>query len=258
MQRCHELIFSDASELSTGPYSSMKMKSRAQQNRKRVRSHLEPALVGIGCILGARGRPDIASVVGEIAVEQGRIPLNNDGLRSIERGENGGPMFGRTISDEPTSETDTPNDEHESDRAENLSNHLPTASLDVELVKDKALLKSILKARRGSGDSKSAVLASLPELLNVRRSEASEDPLGQRDSLWNARSPSQSSPIVSNGGRVSALGSGNVLDDFLQDYPPDIQRSLLQSHYCRTEVRRYCPCLHITHYFRSIHRYSSC
>ncbi|KLO10668.1 hypothetical protein SCHPADRAFT_856337 [Schizopora paradoxa] len=237
MQRCHELIFSDASELSTGPYSSMKIKSRSQQNRKRVRSHLEPALVGIGCILGARGRPDIASVVGEIAVEQGRIPLNNDSQRSIERAENGGPMFGRTISDEPASETDTPNDDHEVDRSDSPSSHLPTASLDVELVKDKDLLKSILKSRRGSGDSKSAILASLPELLNVRRSEASEDPLGQRDSIFNARSPSQSSPIVSNVGRVSTTGSGNVLDDFLQEYPPDIQRSLLQSHYCRSEVQ---------------------
>ncbi len=155
MQRCHELIFSDASELSTGPYSSMKIKSRAEQSRKRVRAHLEPALVGIGCILGARGRPDIVSIVGEIAVEQGRIPLNNDGLRSIERGENGGPVFGRTVSDEPASELDTPNDEPDPDRTENASNHLPTASLDVELVKDKDLLKSILKARRGSGDSKS-------------------------------------------------------------------------------------------------------
>ena len=83
--RCHEIIFEDTPGLVSGPYATIKVKSRKLARRKRVKHHVEPTLVGIGCVLaGAPGMPKLTEIMGHAALEQGRAEDTEQHYRSLE------------------------------------------------------------------------------------------------------------------------------------------------------------------------------
>ena len=85
LHRCHEIIFEDSPGLVSGPYSSMKVRSRKHIHRNRVKHHVEPALVGMSCLLaGVPGLPQVAKVVGRVAIEQGREEDVENNIRSLD------------------------------------------------------------------------------------------------------------------------------------------------------------------------------
>ena len=233
LQRCHEIIFDDASEVSPGPYSSLKAKSRALLRRRRVKHHVLPALVGIACMLSGPAQPAVSLTIGPVAIEQGRVPENNDDLRSVE-----------SLEDDVTMTVNPIDDQLEDEPAsgmlddEQMDSNIDTQSLEAEddIIKDHNLFKSIMKTRRRSLEAE--LRASLPTLTTLRSETIPSNPR-QRMNRSPSKSPSHSTPVLQLSRRSTTLGSGNVIDTFLQDYPIQTQKALLQGHYCRTEVCGY-------------------
>jgi hypothetical protein len=71
--------------------------------------------------------------------------------------------------------------------------------------------------------------------LSIRRSRASEDPLGQLDAELPTPAPHQSSPSL---GKPSPSAAASTPDILLQKYDLLAQTQLLRGHYCHSEVRQ--------------------
>ncbi len=109
LHKCHEIIFADPPEPSASPYKSLptsptvsavalpsprgphypngrdrQSRMRATSNfaarlARRVNPHMGPAVVGMGIVLaGTPGMPELAQVTGQVALSQGRAPLDDD------------------------------------------------------------------------------------------------------------------------------------------------------------------------------------
>ena len=227
LHRCHEIIFEDAPGLVSGPYANMKVVANRLISRRRIKHIVQPTIVGIACVLaGVPAMPRLTEEIGAVAVEQGRADTGAN-LRSLDTGDDSlRPVIFRASQDTTNGKDDEDQDEKdESSSEEPNGDHAPVISRTTSQSQ---------KLREAAQTT-----PTLPSLDGIRRSEATDDPFGQRDSSSPPIQPSRSSPVIPMSKRAPSTGSGNLVDNILQQYDNTTQRQLLRSHYCRSEVSRW-------------------
>ena len=172
--------------------------------------------------------PQLVNFTGQVVIEQGRADEEGDNLRGVE--PNADELIPNTSEsmvssshssddqdgvDSPLSSEDTPSSGPPS-RIENVQKH-----------------RSLTRRRTVAG---AQTVPALPlHLRTIRRSRASEDPLGQLDVELNAV-PYQSSPSLPSSLTPLRSTASNPADTFLEQYDQQSQSQLLRSHYCLSEV----------------------
>ncbi|KAF9069597.1 kinase-like domain-containing protein [Rhodocollybia butyracea] len=205
LHKCHEIIFGDL-PTPVIPYPSITVPFRSLFPRKKIKAHMEPAIVGIGMVLaGSPGMPRLTDIMGQVSVEQGRV--EDSEIKSIESED----------SDEdgisPIPSPPSPDDSEDQEEPSTL-----------------------LARRRGPAQT----VPALPlHLHGLRRSRHSQDPLGQLDAeqlTQRMQTESyQSSPSISSA-RATPFRTNHV-DALLANYDLASQVHLLKGHYCRSEVQ---------------------
>ncbi|KIL69763.1 hypothetical protein M378DRAFT_69366 [Amanita muscaria Koide BX008] len=226
LHKCHEIIFGDLPSPGASPYSTLGLPFHARLTRKKIKSHAEPTLVGLGLVLaGAPGMPLLTEIVGEVAVEQGRADDDGSDLRSLERDDS---VMSTHSTEENENEENQDVDDHDSQKSqEDIPNSIP--SIVVERSEP-----SVLKRRRTIGAAQTVPALPL-HLRSTRRLRASEDPFGQCDDVQTT-SPFQSSPSIASG-RIPPSSAGIFTDLLLEKYDLPCQSQMLRSHYFRSEVQ---------------------
>ncbi|KAF8350695.1 kinase-like protein [Amanita rubescens] len=192
LHKCHEIIFGDLPSSAVSPYSTIK-------------PHPEPALIGLGMVLaGAPGMPVLTEIMGEVAIEQGRIDEDGNNLRSLEQDDE---VAGALISEPEANEETREGDDQDTG--------------------------TVIRRRTISA---AQTVPALPlHLRLVRKSRASEDPLGQSDSE-QVSTLFQSSPSIATRMPLRSAAISQA-DSLLEKYDLASQMQLLRSHYCRSEVQ---------------------
>jgi len=168
-------------------------------------------------LVGVPALPLLTSIVGEVAIEQGRI--DDDAVeRSLETKED--------------------------DIVHGVSPVAPGPSLahGTEETPARPGKEKRTLPRRNTVLAAQTSPALALHLHDLKRSRMSEDPLGQMDSE-QVSTPFQSSPLLASpSGRPSPrfTNSQAMSDVLLRSYDPSSQMHMLQSHYCRSEA-----CLHL-------------
>jgi phosphatidylinositol 4-kinase B len=225
LHKCHEIIFGDLPSVMPAPYSSISLPSQSRLLRKRVKHNIEPALVGIGMVLaGVPAMPIMTHIMGDVAVEQGRLEDSGSNIKSLQDTEDDvalspsrnmslASLHGEDLEDDPSRE---------------LQSDFPRS--------ETALAGPNSEDELHAGKSPAAQTApALPlHLRGIRQSRLSEDPLGQLDSE-QMKSPYQSTPAVSSA-RPPRPSLTQTADVLLQSYDAFSQSYLLRSQYCRSEV----------------------
>lgn len=230
LHKCHEIIFRDlpATPISA-PYSAitLSLPFHSRFTRRKVKNHLEPAFVGIGMVLTSFAMPLLTEIMGEVAIEQGRVEDDPKDLRSIDTGEEdiASPTITTTSH---VSEADS-GEEHDELEPE-------TPAPDLVLPKSNITSTPIPVTLRSTTPAAQTAPALPLHLRNIRRSRLSEDPLGQLDEP--IQSPYQSSPSIASYSRPPPRSASlNLADVILRTYDQPSQIYLLRSHYCRSEVQ---------------------
>ncbi|RPD80177.1 kinase-like protein [Lentinus tigrinus ALCF2SS1-7] len=234
LHECHEIIFGD---LPSAPYSSLSLPALFGPSRKKVKAHVQPALVGIGMVLaGVPGMSELTQVMGPVAVEQGRVDEEGQDIKSIERSEDDGTMV-RSIS---AGSSVDPDDDADSVGSPALNEEQTTKRAPEQDHPPRPL--SSVSGRMSRRQTIAAQTSpALPlHLRDIRTSRLSEDPFGQEDSpparAATIASPFQSTPSFASRHpyRPNSLPTADLL---LQKYDFASQMYLLRSHYCRSEVQ---------------------
>lgn len=229
LHQCHEIIFGDLPSPTTAPYASLNLPSQSRFTRRKVKPNAEPAVVGIGLVLaGAPGMPLLTENMGRVAIEQGRAEEGNH-YRSVESQDDDivrGLHLNQTIED---STGDDDQDEVESPTTDESHHIIP----DFHATRT-STRPGVLARRRTVGAAQTVPALPL-HLRTIRRSRASEDPLGQLDSELTP-TPYLSSPSISSARTAPRSVALNFADALLERYDKDSQAQLLRSHYCRSEV----------------------
>lgn len=229
LHQCHEIIFGDLPSPITAPYAFLNLPSQSRFARRKVKPNAEPAVVGIGLVLaGALGMPLLTENMGRVAIEQGRVEEGNH-YRSVESQDDDivrGLHPNRTIED---STGDDDQDEVESPTTDESHHIIP------DLHATRTSTRPGVLARRQTVGAAQTVPALPLHLRTIRRSRASEDPLGQLDSELTP-TPYLSSPSISSARTTPRSAALNLADALLEKYDKESQAQLLRSHYCRSEV----------------------
>lgn len=230
LHKCHEIIFGDLPPQVT-PYSTMSIPFRSRFTRKKVKPHMEPAIIGIGMVLaGTPAMPWLTDIMGQVAIEQGRAEDSEmSEFRSIEQSEEEmATGVGQIAS--PDSADDEP---------ENPTDDSPPSPDSISSE------PSLLSRRRAMGPAQTVPALPL-HLRGLRRSRHSEDPLGQLDAEHSETvTPYQSSPSISSARAPLRTASYNHADALLQTYDIPSQIHLLKGHYCRSEVSHCTSCMYV-------------
>ncbi|KAJ7285818.1 kinase-like protein [Mycena rebaudengoi] len=198
LHKCHEIIFADLPPPAPTPYVSLNLA---------VKPHFEPAVIGISMVLaGAPAMPQLTDIMGEVAVEQGRVEEEGAAFKSVETADEpvaSGPFRGQVSSPELV---------------------LPNGMSSTRMQPSR---RTVLAAQTAP---------ALPlHFHGVPRSRQSEDPLGQLDG--ENVTPYQSTPSISSARLPPRTASLNVADVLLANYDVPAQVHLLRSQYCRSEVQ---------------------
>jgi phosphatidylinositol 4-kinase B len=216
LTQCHEIIFGDLPTPASSPYATLQIPFHSRFARKKVRPFFQPALVGLAMVLaGAPGLPQLTPIMGQVAVEQGRVIEDGPEISGLER----------ELSQEPVAISNTANDDDDDD-----AQLLPDSPREEEPDLDASTPN--LSQRKPVGPSQTA--PALPAHL-VSKPRLSYDPFGQEDPQ-PTNSPSHSTPTLlpNRKHRPNTLSQGETL---LQQYDQQSQMHLLRSHFCRSEVR---------------------
>ena len=251
LHKCHEIIFGDLPPPATLPYAFLNLPFQSRFTRKKVRAHVEPALVGLGVVLaGAPGMPTLTQIMGEVAVEQGRA---QDGGQEAPRPANPDDDVARGVANVPSVDAtdDDDDDDDDNDLEEESPAGVPTTAFSEENTVHQLRAMSDLSAfghnrpkagssgrRRTIGGAKTSPALPL-HMRTAHKPRLSDDPLGQNDPPLPVRSvsPYQSTPSISSSPQQplhSSTSSGTDL--LLQKYDLQSQSHLLRSQYCRSEV----------------------
>lgn len=246
LHHCHEVIFEDSPGLVKGPYSTIKVQSRRLLHRRRIKPHIEPAIIGMSLVLaGSPGMPLITQVAGAMALEQGKVDEDGSGIRSFE------PLSDDRIVASPVKEAGVSFDDEDEDGEDDIkTNELPRAQPDntntldgsksSERENDRLLYEALTQSRKMQEAAQTTPTLSISD--SPRVSTSVDDPFGQLDDSPTSAYPSRSSPAISNTRRLRRSGSTSLVDAILQNYDIPTQRHLLQSHYCRAEVMIFFSC----------------
>lgn len=249
LNQCHEMIYADL-PASGAPYAILDMPTLPGFLRKKVRTKVQPALVGIGLVLaGAPGMPALVDIMGEVAVEQGRVDDRGDDLRSLENLD-GVVRPQHEHSSESLDEGKDEADADDSDSEIQGQGHAPDQSKPTRPSLRSTTQLSAARGRSKDGQpSRRQTIAAqtspaLPlHLRDPRKPRLSDDPFGQYDPPLPTQtaSPFQSTPTFSGSRNPRRGGSQNAADLLLHKYEPSAQRYLLRTHFCRSEVCYYLP-----------------
>ncbi|RDX56656.1 kinase-like protein [Lentinus brumalis] len=236
LHECHEIIFGD---LPSVPYSSLSVPALFRPSRKKVKAHVQPALVGIGMVwAGVPGMPELTQVMGPVAIEQGRLDDEGRDIKSIERfGED--EAMARFISADSTADS-SPDDDADSVGSPALNEEQISKTGSEQDSPPQPL--SVIQGRMSRRQTIAAQTSpALPlHLRDIRKPRLSEDPFGQEDSPPSrsaaTASPFQSTPSFASRHpyRPNSLPTADLL---LQKYDFASQMYLLRGHYCRSEVQ---------------------
>ncbi|TFK76426.1 kinase-like protein [Pluteus cervinus] len=221
LHRCHEIIFGDLPTPVSAPYSALNLAYHGRLFRRKIKPNVEPAILGIGLVLaGVPAMPELTSMMGEVALEQGRADVEGTNIRSVHTHEDRPtgqlPYDGQLASQEQVDQIDGDDDES----SPYLLNEIPHRA---ELI------------RRHTIDAARTVPALPLHLREIHRSRASQDPLGQLDAEQQP-SPYQSSPSIP----AAKSPNTNLWDSpekVLTRYDSGSQMHLLRSYYCRSELQ---------------------
>lgn len=242
LHECHELIFGDMPQ-SRAPYSSLSLPTQLGPLRTKVKPHLQPAVVGIGMVwAGSMAMPPLTQIMGEVAIEQGRV---DDEGRTIKSLENIDDAVVHNVSRGPSIDQQEQNDDSpDSESDDGIEPAPPTARAPGSKRPAPAHLRFL--AREGSvNQARRLTVAAqtspaLPLLKGIRPYRLSEDPFGQQDDgdemPTTATTPFQSTPTFSSNRRRTKTLSVHAAD-LVDKYDFSSQVHLLRSHYCRSEVR---------------------
>ncbi|KAG1756746.1 kinase-like protein [Suillus paluster] len=248
LRRCHEIIFGDLPTPVSSPYSGLDLPFQARFSRRKVKAHVEPALIGLGLMLaGTPAMPKLTEIMGEIALQQGRADEDGSDLKSVKTDVNDiASPSGKTAHNDSGNDDDDDDDasdgKNEDDHADARSSsdasspHSPTVSEK----------RTIATRRRTIVAAQTS--PALVHLQNMHRSRLSEDPLHQLHPSPPARiaSPYQSSPSIPTTQHPFRQYTQNFGDSLLQQYDLDSQAHLLRSHYYRSEVHFLLTLEHIS------------
>lgn len=236
LHRCHEIIFNDLPTPTSSPYPPFKLSAYSPFSRKKIRHHAEPAFVGIGVVLAATpGMPALADVTGQIALEQGRADDDGRELRSLQMIETD-IVPGIVLKAVDSTGMDDDVDEVDSPQMEESVPSSPSFSGQAD--NQEVVHQATPIIRRRTIAAAQTVPALPLHLRSIRRSRASEDPLGQLDSEIPPTAPHQSSPSLSAVKSPPRSAAPNTVDILLEKYDLYAQTQLLRGHYCHSEVRR--------------------
>ena len=229
LHQCHEIIFGDLPLPSTAPYATLSLPSQPRFPRTKVKHNVEPALVGIGLVLaGALGVPLLTETVGHIPIEQGRAEEGMN-IRSVESPDNE-----ITADRKSTRDFQDDDDDDEGDVDDNPDTDEMAPPAPVPHDATTRTRPPVLTRRRTVGAAQTVPALPL-HLRTIRRSRASDDPLGQLDTD-HVVVPYLSSPSISSARPAPRSATANPADALLETYDNQSQLQLLRSHYCRSEV----------------------
>lgn len=233
IHKCHDIVYGDPPETSTGPYSGLQVKPRSRFGRKRVKPYAIPALVGMGTILaGAPGMPALTPISGQVAIEQGRREEEHQLSGVVREIEEDGPRGSFTRTDSPVDDDDDAGYDSSTSRrsitASNTSKKL-----------------TIFTQSTSSVQTVTAQAARTSPSLPTHAPRLSDDPFGQNDpptppSTRSSLPPVQSTPSIglrSGPSRAGSLSYNMHQEALLKQYDTFSQSQLLRSHYCRGEVQ---------------------
>lgn len=226
LHKCHEIVFGDQLLPSTSPYSGFNLP--AYTRRRKVNHHAEPVFVGLGVLLaGTPAMPRLAEIVGQVAIEQGRVDEEGEPLRGFQSDTDDSPYC--------ASPTPSQNDEVFDNDASSSTEEEPSPPPPRKIVEPIGIKP--LGRRRTLG---AQTLPALPlHLQTIRKPRLSEsDPLGQSDAE-SAVMPYQSSPSIAYARTPLRTAAANRADVLLSNYDQQSQMHLLRGHYYLSEVRSF-------------------
>ena len=230
---CHELIFGELPPPAASAYPGLSRQFLPQFLRKKVKPRLHPAIIGVSLVFaGSPGLPALSRVMGEVAVEQGRIDRQGRDVRSLERYEDDLARGKAVSSYEPVIEDDEVDSPLELDDAKDagVPKHSPEPSAGVKPENGVAgrQQRKVNRAARTSPD------LTLPRKED-RLPRFSDDPLGQLDHIIPP-GVTQSVPSFPAGKRSHQPSYSNASEALLEKYDFGSQIHLLRCHFCRSEV----------------------
>lgn len=230
---CHELIFGEIPPPAVSAYPGLSRQFLPQFLRKKVKPRLYPAIIGVSMVFaGSPGLPALSRVMGDVAVEQGRIDRQGRDVKSLERYEDD-LARGKAVSTyEPViedDEIDSPLEFADAKDAE-VPEHSPKPSSGVNPENGIA----------GSQQRKvNRAVRTSPDLSFPRKEDRlprfSDDPLGQLDPITPSGA-TQSVPSFLAGKRSHQPSYSNASEALLKKYDFGSQIHLLRYHFCRSEV----------------------
>jgi hypothetical protein len=239
LHQCHEIIFGDLPPPASTPYSALHVPFQSRFTRRKVRHHAEPVVIGVGVVLaGVPGMPHLTGIMGEVAIEQGRIDDDGHEYKSLEMQDD---QIAHGISssqsslsaEEDEDDLDGPDEISQEETSGEKSQSPDRLSQDGE----NPPKMGVLVRRRTIGAAQTVPALPL-HLRSIRRPRLPEDPLGQLDSepSVHVTTPYQSSPSISSSGHPLRSATLDLADTLLQEYDMPSQIHLLRSQYCRAEV----------------------
>lgn len=219
LTQCHEIIFGDLPTPPSSPYSTLQVPFQSRFARRKVKPLFQPTLVGLAMVLaGAPGLPQLTPIMGQVAIEQGRVTEDRPEISGLEREPSQQSVIISNVSNT--------NDDDDDGDAQPRSD-----SPQEEPAPDASAANPPLR-RKPVGPSQTT--PALPVHL-AAKPKLSYDPFGQEDPQPTS-SPSHSTPSLLHNRRhrQNAPSQGETL---LQRYDQRSQMHLLRSHFCRSEVR---------------------
>ena len=219
LTQCHEIIFGSLpTPSSSSPYAALQIPFQSRFARMKVKPLVQPAIVGLAMVLaGAPGLPRLTSIMGQVAIEQGRATEEGQDVSGLER-ELG--QVSATISNVTSDGDDDEDDDVQP----------PPDSPQEETVLDGGVAKISRRTTVGPSHTTPALPAHL-----VAKPRLSYDPFGQEDPQ-PTNSPSHSTPSLLPTGKHRSNAPSQA-EALLQRYDQQSQMHLLRSHFCRSEVR---------------------
>jgi hypothetical protein len=217
LTQCHEIIFGDLPTPASAPYATLRVPFQSRFARKKVRPLVQPAIIGLAMVLaGAPGLPRLTPIMGQVAIEQGRVVEQGPETSGLER----------ELSLESVTISNTTNDDEDEDDAQPPS--------DSPQEEEPVLDAGVTKPSRRTTVGPSQTTPALPVHLVVKP-RLSYDPFGQEDPQ-PANSPSHSTPSLFPI-RKHRSNTPSKAEALLERYDQQSQMHLLRSHFCRSEVR---------------------
>ncbi|KAJ7774599.1 kinase-like protein [Mycena maculata] len=231
LHKCHEIIFADLPPPAPTPYAALNLPFQSRFSRRKVKPHFEPAVIGISMILaGTPGMPALTEIMGEVAIEQGRVEEYGATYKSVESQDEEIASYGSPSSANLSLDDDEDDDDRDGD------DHFIRAQVSSpELVLPNGTSSTRMNNRRIVEGAQTAPALPL-HFRNIRRSRQSEDPLGQLDAEGST-TPYQSSPSISSARAPPRTASFSLAEVLLANYDSPSQVHLLRSQYCRSEVQ---------------------